>query len=103
VIVIFFVVLPLLPGTTKEKYRLLDYIAPSRLLVATTISLFLLNRFVLYLADLKFHTNPGLEGNLSEFEELMTYYAIMLYVSELSRQQKSLPLYINKAARLSRY
>src|SRR5215213_6976198 len=88
VIVACFVVLPLLPATVKKRFSLLSYFAPSRFIVTTAISLLVLNQIALYLYKNYDYSNPSLNNNVSEFEELMTYYIIWLYIRELIRKPR---------------
>lgn len=90
VIIIFFVTLPLLPKKWKQNYPLLAYLSPSTYIVFTSISLLVLNQLALYLYKNYDYSNTSLNANVSEFEEIMTYYIIYLYIREML--QKNLPL-----------
>jgi hypothetical protein len=87
-IVACFVVLPLLPATLKKRFSLLNYFAPSRFIITTAISLLILNQIALYLYKNYDYSNPSLNNNVSEFEELMTYYIIFLYIREMIRKPR---------------
>ena len=89
VIIIFFVLLPLLPDKLKNKYPLLGYLSPSRYVVITAFCLLILNQLALYLYKNFDYSNASLNANVSEFEEIMTYYIIFLYVREMVK--KNLP------------
>ena len=90
VIIIFFVLLPLLPDKLKQKHPLLAYLTPSRYIVITAFCLLVLNQFALYLYKNFDYSNASLNANVSEFEEIMTYYIIFLYIREMVR--KHLPV-----------
>jgi len=89
VIIIFFVLLPLLPDKLKQKYPLLGYLSPSRYIVITAFCLLALNQLALYLYKHYDYSNASLNANVSEFEEIMTYYIIFLYIREMVK--KNLP------------
>jgi hypothetical protein len=89
-IVLFFVVLPLLPKKTKEKFPIVNFLSPSKNIIATVICLFITNQIALYLDRNYDYTNLSLQGNISEFEEMMTHYCILLYVRELVYKPKGL-------------
>ena len=90
IIILFFVVLPLLPDKLKQKHPLLAYLTPSRYIVITAFCLLVLNQFALYLYKNFDYSNASLNANVSEFEEIMTYYIIFLYIREMVR--KHLPV-----------
>jgi hypothetical protein len=87
-IVACFVVLPLLPATLKKRFSLLNYFAPSCFIITTAISLLILNQIALYLYKNYDYSNPSLNANVSEFEEVMTYYIILLYIREMIRKPR---------------
>ena len=87
VIAIFFVVLPLLPQKLKQKYPLLGYLSPTRYIVITAFCLLVLNQIARYLYKNFDYSNPSLNANVSEFEELMTYYIIFLYIREMIKKE----------------
>ena len=91
-ILIFFIVFPLLPPGKKEKLALINFLSPSRLITTTAISLILLNQFAVYLY--RVYNSPGksLSGNVSEFEEIMIYYILLLYVNELVKKPETILL-----------
>jgi len=86
IIIIFFVLLPLLPDKLKQKYPLLGYLSPSRFIVITAFCLLVLNQLALYLYKNFDYSNASLNANVSEFEEIMTYYIIFLYIREMVRK-----------------
>jgi len=88
IIVLFFVVLPLLPAKIKQKFSLLGYISPSRFIITTAFSLLILNQVALYICQNYDYSNPSLNANVSEFEEIMTYYIILLYTREMIKKPK---------------
>jgi hypothetical protein len=90
VIILFFVALPLLPSSIKTKFPLLKYLSPSTLIISTAASLLILNQIALYLYKHYDYNNPSLDRNVSEFEEIMTYYIIFLYLREMVSKPKQL-------------
>jgi DMSO/TMAO reductase YedYZ heme-binding membrane subunit len=92
-IVLFFVLLPLLPATLKQRFPLLNYFSPSRLIITTAFSLLVLNQVALYLYNNYNYSNPSLNANVSEFEEIMTYYIIFLYIREMTRKPKEVTIF----------
>jgi hypothetical protein len=82
-IVLFFVVLPLIPIRNKKRYPLVNFLSPSRTIIITAFCLLLINQVALFLSQRYNYTNRSLQGNVSEFEEMMTYYIVFLYVREL--------------------
>ncbi len=90
VIIIFFVILPLLPKKLKQNHPLVNYLSPSPYIVFTSISLLILNQLALYLYKNYDYSNASLNANVSEFEEIMTYYIIFLYIREMVK--KYLPI-----------
>lgn len=97
IIVCLFVIIPLLPSAVTQKYRLFEYLSPSRFIVLTAASLLAVNNLALYFARNYQYRNAALNGNISEFEEIMIYYIFLLYVSELAYSQK-LSLLFNRYA-----
>jgi hypothetical protein len=95
VIVVFFVILPLIPSRIKERSAILKYLSPSRFIVATSLSLLILNQVALYVSKAYVHTNLALEHNVSEFEEIMTYYIIFLYIQEMVNKPASITPFRN--------
>lgn len=87
-IIILFVLIPLLPASIKERYGIYKYVSPSRFIVTTAVSLLIVNNIALYLYRSPGHLNNSLNGNISEFEEIMTYYIFMLYTFELTCSDK---------------
>lgn len=102
IIVVFFVLLPILQTFKKSNSTILQYITPSLYIIYTAVSLFLLNQFAFYLYGLNFHTNRSLDSTVSEFEELMFYYIILLYIAELARNRKTLPA-VHKSYKLKQH
>jgi hypothetical protein len=84
IIVLFFVLLPILKQITKHNLPIIHKITPSVYIIYTVISLFLLNQFAFYLYRQDFHTNRSLDSNVSEFEELMFYYIVLLYIAKMA-------------------
>ena len=87
-IVGLFVVIPLIPSTTREKYPFYKHLSPSRLIVMTAVCLLIVNNLALYFYRYTEHPNSALNGNISEFEEIMTYYIFLLYIAELAYSHK---------------
>jgi hypothetical protein len=91
VVGLFFAALPLLPEKIKTKNRWLNFLSPSRYIVATAICLLVLNQIARYLYKNYDYANHSLDSNVSEFEEIMTYYIIFLYLTTmLTRKEKQL-------------
>jgi hypothetical protein len=88
VIVVFFLLLPLVPNSTRRKFPFLEYISPSKKIITTAICLFLINEAAFYFQRQNLHVNRALDGNTSEFEEFMTYYVVMLYILEMADIRK---------------
>jgi hypothetical protein len=86
-IVLLFVLLPLLPKKGIQKMPLLEYFTPSKYIIGTAITLFMLNQIVLYLNEIRYDKSLSLSGNVSEFEEVMTYYIFLLYAIEMLRKK----------------
>jgi hypothetical protein len=89
-VALFFAVLPLLPEKIKTKNRWLNFLSPSRYIVGTAICLLVLNQIARYLYKNYDYTNHSLDSNVSEFEEIMTYYIIFLYLRELIKKPKDI-------------
>ncbi|HEX8334689.1 MAG TPA: hypothetical protein VF622_18845 [Segetibacter sp.] len=100
ILVVFFGIFPLISAKIKQRVPFLNYIGPSKNIVSATISLFVLNELAFYLYHQNFHSNRSLDGNVSEFEEFMTYYIVMLYIMELANTGKKFQvLSFNAASR----
>jgi len=91
VMIVLFAVLPLLPNKWKQQYPWLRYVAPSRWILATGAVLLLMNAVTSWLNHLYNVNGTALAGNLSEFEETMTYYLFMLYCRELVAKRWPVP------------
>jgi hypothetical protein len=101
-IAVFFVLVPLIPKNRLEKYRVLHYLAPSKYIVTTAVSLLILNQVALYFYQSHPYTNQSLTGNVSEFEETMIYYIGFLYFREMIYKPLLFPLEeISKKTRLN--
>ena len=86
----FFVVLPLLPEKIKVKNQWLNFLSPSKYIITTAVSLLVLNQLALYLYKRYEYANHSLDANVSEFEEIMIYYIIFLYIRELLKKPKGM-------------
>ncbi|TDH28895.1 hypothetical protein EXU57_02145 [Segetibacter sp. 3557_3] len=93
-IVILFVLFPLLPNRIKKQSRLLNYLSPSRFIISTAVSLLVINQIALVLNKSYGSDTMPLAGNVSEFEEMMIYYILLMYITELSARR--LPWQTNK-------
>lgn len=91
VVCFFFVVLPLLPEKLKNKSRWLDFLSPSKFIITSAISMLLLNQVALYFYKRYEYANHSLDANVSEFEETMIYYIILLYLVELLNKPQGIP------------
>jgi len=89
-IVVFFVIFPFVPSGKKEKFPILNFLSPSRFIVTTALCLLFLNQFALYLYHLYNSPNRSLSGNVSEFEEIMIYYIIFLYICEMTKKPEGI-------------
>lgn len=90
VIIIFFVLFPLLPAKYKQRHPILNLLNPSRLIITTATCLLILNQIALYLYR-KYNTpTSALTANVSEFEEIMIYYIILLYLREIVKKPQGL-------------
>lgn len=94
-IIILFVLIPLLPASVKERYSIYKYLSPSRFIITTAVSLLIVNNIALHLYRSSEHINQSLNGNISEFEEIMTYYIFVLYAFELAYSEKLSQLFSN--------
>lgn len=90
-LVLFFVLFPFISRYTKDRFPFLYYISPSNKIITTLICLVLLNQLAFYFYKQDIHTNRSLDGNVSEFEELLTYYIVLLYIRELAKCNKTFP------------
>lgn len=88
---LFFVVLPAMSKYTQRRFPLINFLSPSFKIVPALISLILLNQLAFYFYEQNVHQNRSLDGNVSEFEELMIYYIVMLYVREIVQTAKPFP------------
>jgi hypothetical protein len=100
-IVLLFVLLPLLPKKGIQKMPLLEYITPSKYIIGTAITLFVLNQIVLYLNKISYDESLSLSGNVSEFEEVMTYYIFLLYAIEMIRKKYKAPSFAKATVTMS--
>jgi len=89
--VLLFAVLPLLPQKWKQQHPWLHYIAPSRWILTTGGALLVLNAVTSWLNNMYDVNGTALAGNLSEFEETMTYYLFLLYSRELVAKRWPVP------------
>lgn len=89
--IILFVILPLLPEKTMNKYKWVKFFAPSRYIIGTAIVMFFLNQTAQYLNTIFYSQNLALAGNTSEFEEIMIYYIFLLYTREMARKPLTVP------------
>ena len=101
VVIIFFVILPFLPAKYKERYPLLNLLSPSKYMIAPAVCMLILNQIALYLYH-KYNTpTSALTANVSEFEEIMIYYILLLYFRELVKKPQHI-LSSNNTRSLSR-
>ena len=90
VIIIFFVIFPLLPSRYKQRYSLLNFLSPSKLIITTATCLLILNQIALFLYK-KYNTpTSALTANVSEFEEIMIYYIVFLYLREIVKKPQGM-------------
>lgn len=95
IVVIFFVILPFLPATYRERYPALNFFSPSKYMIIPAICMLILNQVALYLYG-KYNTpTSALTANVSEFEEIMIYYIVLLYLRELVKKPQGI-LFANK-------
>lgn len=98
IIVLFFVIMPLLPKRINERFAIIRFLSPSRWIVTTAISLLVTNKIAFYLHEHHNRFNRSMDGNVSEFEESMTYYIILLYLWEMVKKSES-TFFANKQAK----
>ncbi len=91
IVALIMIILPLLPGWIKQKNSFIAYISPSSYIVLTAISLIIINQMAFFIYAKNIHTNRSLDSNISEFEELMSYYIILLYIWEMADKKKKWP------------
>ncbi len=90
IVIIFFVILPSLPATYKERYPMVNFFSSSRYMIITATCMLILNQVALYLYG-KYNTpTSALTANVSEFEEIMIYYIVWLYVREIVKKPKGM-------------
>jgi hypothetical protein len=89
-IVVFFVVLPLIPKRISKQNRLLNFFTPSQWIITTAISLLITNKIAFFFYKNYNLYNRSLDRNVTEFEEGMIYYIIMLYVWEMVKKPEGL-------------
>jgi hypothetical protein len=90
IVIIFFVIFPLLPSRYKKRYPWLDFLSPSKYMITTAASMLILNQIALVLYH-KYNTpTSALTANVSEFEEIMIYYIVWLYLRELVRKPQGM-------------
>ena len=81
-LVLFFILLPLIKNKIENPY--IKHFIPSRMIMTTFVVYVLISGlFVRLLPKLGLPHNPSLKGNHQEFEELVSYYMILLYLLEL--------------------
>jgi hypothetical protein len=86
IVAIFFVVLPFLPVAYKERYPFLNLLSPSKYMIAPAVCMLILNQIALYLYRQYNTPTSALTANVSEFEEIMIYYILLLYFRELLKK-----------------
>lgn len=86
-VVICFVITPLIPTKVRNRFPIIKYLSPSLFIVSTAISILIVNNIALYIYQNYEYTNQALNGNVSEFEEIMIYYIFLLYIAELVRSR----------------
>jgi asparagine N-glycosylation enzyme membrane subunit Stt3 len=90
IIIIFFVIFPLMPLRFKEKHAVLNFLSPSRFIISTAVCLLILNQIALYLYHKYNSPTRSLTANVSEFEEIMIYYIVLLYISEMVKKPQGM-------------
>ncbi len=88
VMVLFFVVLPLVQDKIKNTF--IKHFCANRYLVSTFAVYLFIGQLSRWLPRLGMPNNQSLWGNHQEFEELILYYIILLYVYEIAIQKKPL-------------
>lgn len=88
IMVLLFVVLPLIGGKIKNTFT--KYFCANRYLVSTFAVYLFVGQLSRWLPRLGMPNNQSLWGNHQEFEELILYYIILLYVYEIAIQKKPL-------------
>ena len=88
-----FVVLPYVDSL--KKYRLVEMICPSKMILFTVLATALVALLHEGLDPYNLPTNGSLNSNQSEFEELLMYYAFFVYFCEKYAQFKSTPELLN--------
>jgi uncharacterized membrane protein YecN with MAPEG domain len=89
IMAIFFVLLPLLRSKFRNPY--LQFISGERWLIATFGVYLFTGILARGLPKLGFPNNPSLWGNHQEFEELIAYYLIALFIWGLLQRHHLLP------------
>lgn len=88
VMVLLFVLLPLL--RSKIKNRLIHHVAASPLIIYSFIVYLFIGQLSRWMPKFGMPVNESLWGNHQEFEELVLYYIILLFVYEIAISKKSL-------------
>lgn len=81
----FFVALPLVKYITKNKY--LRYISAETMIISTFAVYVIAGQLARKLPRLGFEVNESLRNNHQEFEELIAYYMILLFMYEIIRHK----------------
>ncbi len=81
-LVIFFILLPLLKNKIQNQY-IKHFIADKMIITTFIVYVLIGGLLVRMLPKLGMPHNPSLFGNHQEFEELISYYMILLYVYEI--------------------
>ncbi len=76
-LIVFFIIFPLLFARSRNSF--LRYLTPNRLFILNIILMFIVSRVAHYLEDGGIGGIGSLHGRISEFRELLTYYAFAIY------------------------
>lgn len=80
-LIICFLILPL--ALARSSRPLIRYLLPDRWSIVTLASMFLVVRLAQTLESAGFSSNLSLHKNLSEFQELVVYYLLAVYLFEV--------------------
>ena len=88
VMILLFVLLPLF--RSKIKNNLIHHVAASPLIVYSFLVYLVVGQLARWMPKFGMPVNESLRGNHQEFEELVLYYIILLFVYEIAISKKSL-------------
>ncbi len=92
VMILVFIILPL--AKDKIKIKFIQHFCGDKMLIATFAVYVVIGQMARLFPKLGLPINPSLDGNHQEFEELVSYYMMLLFVYELTVIKR--PLFASK-------